>query len=465
MERLEKSKHTGMFTIEPDKQVNGELTLDGPRSSLYVWSHDFFDSTDKHNRFVKGILHDLTKVSLIGCVTTLGLGSRSGSNVSPEEIIHFANFFPHYVISGDQHLSPVEKTINRVDFVIDDATTLFYDYDAFGHVLDAGPLIEQVVQCHVEQVRQYSDVDRTIKIGPYPQIAYFTGKEEIFSANTVLGRVSASHAPSYSLGGPAGIEIKNNIFVSVQFTDPVIFDDAINRTLRIIKFLELLVGRPQNLVEFTISKEVDQQRPAILQVYGSWFPKYERSKSERKPDPIDVLIDAVQNPKEFSHILVNWLEQDEDWRDARGRFFANFTKEGAHGVDRLIGAANMFDILPANATPAEVELTEDIKSARDDCQNIFKELPASPERDSILSALGRVGKSTLKQKIHHRAQLLIDAAEDKAPRPLHRNRRGCKLSEPLRSRQPVSHRLQQRIRHTCFLNGNLRICIRRFRPH
>ena len=415
MEKLEKSKHIGTFTIEPDKQVNGELTLDRMRSSLYVWGYDFFDSTDKPNRFVKGVLHDRTKVSLINCVTTLGLGSRSGGHISPEEVIHFANFFPHYVVFGDQHLSPVAKAINRVDFVIDDATTLFYDYDAFGHVLDAGPLIEQVVQCHIDQVRQYSEFDRTIEIGPYPQIAYFTGKGEIFSANTVLGKISASHAPSYSLGGPAGVEIKNNIFVSLQFTDLVIFEDAVNRTLRVIEFLELLVGRPQNLIEFTISKEVDQQQPAILQVYGSWFPKHERPKSERKPDPSDVLIDAVQNPKELSHILVNWLERDEDWRDARGRFFANFTKEGSHGVDRLIGAANMFDILPANAIPAEVELTEDIKSAHDNCQNIFKKLPASPERDSVLSALGRVGKSTLKRKIHHRAQLLIDVAEDKLP--------------------------------------------------
>ena len=53
MEKLEKSKHIGTFTIEPDKQVNGELTLDGMQSSLYMWGHDFFDSTDKPNRFVK----------------------------------------------------------------------------------------------------------------------------------------------------------------------------------------------------------------------------------------------------------------------------------------------------------------------------------------------------------------------------------------------------------------------------
>lgn len=36
-------------------------------------------------------------------------------------------------------------------------------------------------------------------------------------------------------------------------------------------------------------------------------------------------------------------------------------------------------------------------------------MPKSPERESVLNALGRIGKSSLKQKIRHRAQWLIDA--------------------------------------------------------
>ena len=77
----------------------------------------------------------------------------------------------------------------------------------------------------------------------------------------------------------------------------------------------------------------------------------------------------------------------------------------------------MFDLLPPEAFPDKPEISEDLKSARDKCQEIFKKLPSNPDRDSVLSALGRVGKNTsLKKKIRHRTQLLIEqVGEDKIP--------------------------------------------------
>ncbi len=38
---------------------------------------------------------------------------------------------------------------------------------------------------------------------------------------------------------------------------------------------------------------------------------------------------------------------------------------------------------------------------------MFKKLPVSAQRDSVLGALGRMKKSALKQKINHRAELLL----------------------------------------------------------
>ena len=54
-------------------------------------------------------------------------------------------------------------------------------------------------------------------------------------------------------------------------------------------------------------------------------------------------------------------------------------------------------------------------SAKERCSNICKELPVSPERDSLLSALGRVGKSTLKNKIRYRSKLLSEAVGERFP--------------------------------------------------
>ena len=179
-------------------------------------------------------------------------------------------------------------------------------------------------------------------------------------------------------------------------------------------------GRPQNLVELWISKKVDQKRTADLRVYWSHYPKYERLEDGQNPHPFDVLIKPVQDPEMFSCILTKWLNREwlvqaKNWYSARVRFFKNFEKQDYYDIDRLIGAANMFDILPDEAISDTVELSEDLKAAREKCRQIFKRLPRSPERDSVLSALGRIGKSTLKKKVRHRAQFLIDKVGDRIP--------------------------------------------------
>lgn len=413
IEEREKMKHSGRFTIEPGREIYGELTLDGPKSSLYVWDKNFFDPRRENNGFVKGILHDMTEVSLIDCITSEGPGSFSYT----EERHHFARLFPHYAVLGDQHISPDEDTIVAVDFVIDDATTLFHDLEAFGRVSNARSIIEKVVQHDVEQSRH----DREIKIGAYPEIVYFTGKSEIFSADTALGKISAYHNPSTTfLSSPEGVKITNKIFVRLQFADTVTFEDVINRTHRVLRFFGLLVGRPQNLVELWISKKVDQKRTADLRVYWSHYPKYERIKGGWDPHHFDVLINPIRDPERFSCILTKWLDREwpvqaKNWYSARVRFFKNFEKQEYYDIDRLIGAANMFDILPHEAVSGKVEISEDLKSARDKCRQIFKKLPGSPDRNSVLSALGRIGKSTLKKKVRHRAQFLIDKVGDRIP--------------------------------------------------
>ena len=67
----------------------------------------------------------------------------------------------------------------------------------------------------------------------------------------------------------------------------------------------------------------------------------------------------------------------------------------------------MFDILPSSAVPRDLELSDELIHAKETCSKIFKALPKSPERDSVLTALGRIGKSALKNKILYRSRFLI----------------------------------------------------------
>jgi len=404
LKNLKESKQTGTFTLAPDKDVYGELTIDGKNTSLYLQDNDFFNTRSIQDECIKGILQDLTKVTLLECI----IPPLPGSVSRGEQSFYFANVFPHYVIHGDHHIHPTEKNITSVNFVIDDATTLFYDFDAFGSLRDAHPFIKQIAHAN--------GLDREITIGPNPQILYYTGKGEIFAAETVLGKISASHRPSYNPEGPDGVSLKNTIFVAIDFKDLSTFEETISRTLTLLRYLEMLVGRPQNLLRLNISIESDDERSASLQVHMSHPPRRKTSGEGERPYPSDVLLDAVQAPEACSQVLANWLERQEDWHNARMRFSNSFAKQQHYDIDRLIGAANMFDILPSYALPQEIMFSDELKEAKKECINIFKKLSNKDERKRTLDSLGKISKkSSLKYIIRHRCQKINQQVGERFP--------------------------------------------------
>ena len=415
---LENSKHPGKFTISSGKEVFGELTIAGQNSSLYAWDDNLIDVREIFSS-ITGTLHDLKKVTLVNCVKP----SRPGLRMGMKGGNSYMHIFPHYVLIGNHHFLPDKETICEVNFVIDDVTALFYDLNAFGYLdtLDdeevIRPLIEKIIQS-IRVQRESMCIDLKIESGEYPCIAYYTGKREIFAVDTELGRISALHN-AYTpdqLGAPGDVEIKNTISVNLQFYNKTKFEEAMQRTGTVIKFLGLLIGRPQNLVQLQFSKNSNQEQPVTLKVYGSVFPKYERSNERQEPHHRSVLMDAARYPDEFSCILKNWLERVDAWHDARSRFFGCIEKQSKYDVDRLIGAANMFDILPEDAMPSKIELSAELECARDQCKSIFKKLKENtPERARLLDALGRIGQSSLRVKINKRSQLLIDQIGDQIP--------------------------------------------------
>jgi hypothetical protein len=126
-------------------------------------------------------------------------------------------------------------------------------------------------------------------------------------------------------------------------------------------------------------------------------------------------LDAVRQPDSFTNVMERWLENQDERRDARYRFSSSFSKQSFYDTDRLVGAANMFDILPDSAVPPTVELTEELRNAKEQCRTIFKSLEKCIERESILNALGRIGKSSLKQKIRHRVKYITDVVGEDFP--------------------------------------------------
>jgi ApeA N-terminal domain 1 len=348
-------------------------------------------------------MQDLKKVSLVRCVSAPWPGSMARGN----ERGYFAEIFPHYIIIGDRHITDDDFIVTGVRFVVDDATSLFYDYDAFGIVVEPERLIQQIANANAP--------DRTIATGPGCQILYFSGKNPIFLADSVLGEISAMHNPSHNVGGPDGVFVKNTISISIKFKEAINLETAVSRTVTLLSYLGLLIGRPQNLVEFNLRTQFDNAKPGLLDVYWSMRPRRESSGGKRTMYPGDVLIDGVRQPEIFAGVLAGWLDRQQPWHDARLRFFNSFGAQERYNIDRLVAAANMFDILPDSAVPSRVPLTSELQEAKEKCRNIFRQLRESPERNAVLGALGRLGKSALKHKIRYRAQPIMEAVGERFP--------------------------------------------------
>ena len=120
------SWQSGHFALDKERDLFGELKINGTRSRLYLYDTTrFFNARSIEDAVVTGVLQDLTKVSLLDCVSL-----KSGEHGGPKERRNFAHLFPNFVVCGKQHLRPKDKVITHAEFLIDDAPALFYDFDA-----------------------------------------------------------------------------------------------------------------------------------------------------------------------------------------------------------------------------------------------------------------------------------------------------------------------------------------------
>jgi hypothetical protein len=402
MEDLEGQRFTGTFEIELDRHIFGDLTLAGRDTRLYLRDREFFSPSKLADQSLHGILHDLRKVSLLYCrVRSEGRSGRHGQSYESAELT------PSFVFFGDSHVGPNDEVITEIQFEIDDATTLFYDVDAFGRAFEPEKFIAKVTD-------QAAKIGRKIKIGPEPQIYYFAGQHEIFASETAIGRISAEHNMHFRFPGPEGIRIDNAILLNVRFSEPIAFLQAMERLETTMRFAELLIGRPQHLRRIEVTRQKKTGEPDSLRVYWCGAPKHERLRFG--PHPSDVLLDAVRDSESFQKVLNKWVERNPVWKDGRSRFATCFAKQNHFDHDRLIGAANMFDILPASALPNRVVVSPELEAAKQQAKKLFEALPQSPERSSVLSALGRIGGNSLKQKVRYRVSLIERELGDKFPR-------------------------------------------------
>ena len=422
-EDLEKSVKKGEFSFPDSRKFQGELKLAGLESSLSLdvlnsrlpgdKLSGFFPDSSQNTESINGVLDDSKKVSLLYCTAT-----GFGVHLVGKRFTYNDRFSPRFAVFGDQHVSPDEKKITGVSFAVDDADILFYDSGLFGAVTEIDK--ETELRRFVERIAKYNDYGPEVEIAEHPQVLYYSGKTEIFKAETKLGTVSALNKIEGTFGNSKGFKVENTVFVNLEFAEALNISDAVKKTLKVLRFLELLAGRPQNLLKLLVRKETGQAKPEELEVYESSFPRYDRPENKQISHK---LISPVRNPEEFSRVLANWLERHDSRLYARSKFFYSFGKP-VYDADRLISAAGIFDVLPKEDSPRKPKLDQKIMTAveksKEIWENALKDAEGNNESEKqcrdILSTLSRLEKSvTLREKICHRAENVTEKIGDKVP--------------------------------------------------
>lgn len=401
----ENFRKVGRFRLADGRELQGELRLRGEATILELYSDSPNSPLDEQaSTDISGLFYDGSEMSLIDCVVM-------SESVQGGVDTHYrcTSVFPHFVIFGSSAISSSGQTVSKMSFTMEDAPAIFHDADTFGSVIDVQPYLDDILEAEAERR------GREIRAEEHPHLFYFTGKHKIFEVSTAIGKISATNHISYVSPNTTGIQVNNTIKLNIAFNVNRTVEAAANSILDLLRFFEIIAGRPQNISNVSFSPVGAENYFKFFDVYWCTPPHRTHDSDSSQPRPRDLPLQATANTDEFSSVLKMWIKRNDEWRSARSRFSTAFSHQSSYTTDRIVGAANMFDILPSHVYQKQVTLPPDILEAKEKARKLFKELPQSLERESVLNALGRVGKPTLKRKVRSRARLITDVVGNRFP--------------------------------------------------
>ena len=279
----------------------------------------------------------------------------------------YCKFFPCYVIIGD-YLHESDKAIEEVSFVIDDNHALFGSQNS-------------------------------------------SDNSPIFSVNTSIGEVSARTRNETCIGNAA------ETFINIRFENSLKIKQVEEKVHTILRFLEIIAGRPQNLSEIKIKIKNNPER---LSLYLNTYPGRVKYLENPDPCPCSVLVNATNQPDKFKNLMSKWLDRDEDrqWQIARNIFSDMWNKQRNYDPYRIIAMVIMFEILPQETFSGEIEMSRCFLHCLQEIEELVRYRSSNTElsileRDRILDSLGNcrrnlnVRRLTVKQKASIRLESII----------------------------------------------------------
>ena len=407
--RKSKANYNGVF-IPQDGVGAGHFQIAGKNTSLKLLNSNPMAYLSKENRDHHGILNDGSKASLLECVH---MGNRRyglGESAQFE-----TRLFPHYVLIGNSFINSNETAIQAVHYHFENVGCLVNPSRTFDIIHPEQEEIRKLLEAdHLRQektAREHNWEPQKFEpeIGDHPVLLYFSGVYEIAKCHARVGMVTIAYSVSHGVNHATGVSIDHEIMVSLEFASPTNVSAAFASLGTLHSFFELCLGRRQRYLWIEVelvNGAAGADYPNEQRLQGYW--SYGNERITRDPAPtsyVDILL--VTRQAEFATVLSGWLNSAPDVGDARGRFANSFYSD-VYGADRFVGSANMFDLLPQSHVLSKVEVDKTTKDAVKESQRLFKALPECFARQSVLSALGRVGTASLRDKICHRASIITN---------------------------------------------------------
>lgn len=406
-----KSKYNGLFF--PDGgNGSGHLWFSGSRSSAGLRLAGEFHHLTTNQSDIYGTLVNGVHASLHQCVP-LSTSFHGGQTRSVE-----LKIFPHYIVTGYKYLRPSDAIIAELSYSFSGGALLCAYGKTFDIIHPEADELKALIAADDRRIAEYFPDEelkpepRRAPIGENPLIAFFNGTYEIAQASIPNATVTISNAVGCRSPTANGAGLANTIVHSIKFKAGVTLSEAMAALRNLHKFYELLLGYRQKYKTIELSlTDTDEVVRSPMRVH--WSKGNSRTVAKKTAvHPADIPVLATLDRKMFEGMLSGWMESMPEMAPSRLRLLDGMMSN-LYSYDRIIGAANVFDLLPSGRTPKQEDISEELSAKLVAARSSFRESPPTAVRDSVLSALGRAGKPTLRSKILSRAAVVNGAFGDR----------------------------------------------------
>ncbi|RMT80579.1 HEPN domain-containing protein [Pseudomonas viridiflava] len=384
------------------QQYLSELLLDAEKSSLNLHSrHQIPYDPEPHSLYGESL--DYQKISLFECV-----GDPPDSAGLYPDIAHTRSSFPHYAVLGQRHIAENEKAFKSISFRTDDLELVFANQGLFGSAAHAPD--HQNLKAWLESCSPNANITSNNDHIPFHHAA----DQNFVEHDISVGFFSVAVELKATANSYKEIHYVKTTVATLRFKERKSLTEALDGIIVAQHFFTIIAGRYQGVHSLLADVEnpklsVSQNESDKMRIHWSFAPTCSTHLASNLRDiPVTPQVDS----DEFYTLFRQWSERHDRWLPARLRII-NWQKAGrVFDENRLVAAANAFDILPYSAYPETGDLSEETLEARRQCKALIRALRSGPEREQALNTLSFWGGKNLKLKVLSRSKIIHDSFGD-----------------------------------------------------